>query len=71
MLRGKRMEEWNQTAAIRATIANSAPGSPGNYRPYYFHCFSRELEAAYVKYLEDRDGVGTSFEPSEVSFGGI
>lgn len=66
MLRGKRMEEWNQTAAIRATIANSALGSRGNYRPYYFHCFAEELEAAYIRHLESRDGVGISFDPGDL-----
>jgi len=57
MIRGKRMEDWWHTAAIRCTIANFAPGSQGTHRPYYFHYYSQEIEEAYRTYLEQRDGV--------------
>lgn len=60
------MEEWNQTAAIRATIANSAFGSSGNLRPYYFHYYAQELEEAYKRHLEQMDGIEIDFHPSEL-----
>lgn len=65
MVRGKRMEEWNQTAAIRCTVANAAFGSSGNLRPYYFHWYGQELEDAYMRHLEEGD-ITVDFDPSEV-----